>query len=170
MAHVVAEPCFDCKYTDCVVVCPVDCFYEGAQMLYIHPEECIDCEACVPECPVEAIFHEDNLPDDWKEFTALNAEESPKCPVITEKKDALEGESCTQGRVSCRGPASRGRSTPITPAIALGPGGGIHETSARRLAGPRSLASIRCFDRGPALRSLASRRPRSPRRRCGSSA
>ncbi len=96
MAHVVAEPCFDCKYTDCVVVCPVDCFYEGAQMLYIHPEECIDCEACVPECPVEAIFHEDNLPDDWKDFTALNAEESPKCPVITEKKDALEGSNCTQ--------------------------------------------------------------------------
>ena len=77
MAHVVAEPCFDCKYTDCVVVCPVDCFYEGAQMLYIHPEECIDCEACVPECPVEAIFHEDNLPDEWKEFTALNAEAYP---------------------------------------------------------------------------------------------
>ena len=48
MAHIVAEPCFDCKYTDCVVVCPVDCFYEGDQMLYIHPEECIDCEACVP--------------------------------------------------------------------------------------------------------------------------
>src|SRR5215210_7958570 len=98
MAHVVAEPCFDCKYTDCVVVCPVDCFYEGAQMLFIHPEECIDCEACVPECPVEAIFHEDNLPDDWKEFTALNAEESPKCPVINEKKDALEGESCTPAK------------------------------------------------------------------------
>ena len=80
MAHIVAEPCFDCKYTDCVVVCPVDCFYEGAQMLYIHPEECIDCEACVPECPVEAIFHEDNLPDEWKEFTALNAEESSQVP------------------------------------------------------------------------------------------
>ena len=80
MAHIVAEPCFDCKYTDCVVVCPVDCFYEGAQMLYIHPEECIDCEACVPECPVEAIFHEDNLPDDWKDFTALNAEECAQVP------------------------------------------------------------------------------------------
>jgi ferredoxin len=94
VAHIVAEPCFDCKYTDCVVVCPVDCFYEGAQMLFIHPEECIDCEACVPECPVEAIFHEDNVPDDWKEFTPLNAEEAPKCPVITEKKPALEGEGC----------------------------------------------------------------------------
>lgn len=94
MAHVVAEPCFDCKYTDCVVVCPVDCFYEGEQMLFIHPEECIDCAACIPECPVEAIFLEDDLPEEWKEFTALNAEMSPKCPVITEKKGALEGESC----------------------------------------------------------------------------
>ena len=69
-----------------------------SDQLYIHPDECIDCEACVPECPVEAIFHEDNLPDEWKEFTALNAEECPKCPVITEKKDALESESCDQSR------------------------------------------------------------------------
>ena len=76
MTHVVAEPCFGCKYTDCVVVCPVECFYEGDQMIYIHPDECIDCEACVPECPVEAIFHEDNLPAEWKEFTQLNAEMS----------------------------------------------------------------------------------------------
>ena len=87
MTHVVAEPCFACKYTDCVVVCPVECFYEGDQMLYIHPDECIDCEACVPECPVEAIFHEDNLPEEWKPFTELNAEMSPQLPVITEKKD-----------------------------------------------------------------------------------
>jgi ferredoxin len=94
MTHVVAEPCFGCKYTDCVVVCPVECFYEGEKMLYIHPDECIDCEACVPECPVEAIFHEDNLPEQWKDFTALNAEMSPQCPVITEKKEPLvkEGE------------------------------------------------------------------------------
>ena len=56
MAHVVAQPCFGCKYTDCVVVCPVECFYEGEQMLYIHPEECIDCEACVPECPEGVMF------------------------------------------------------------------------------------------------------------------
>ena len=96
MAHIVAEPCFDCKYTDCVVVCPVDCFYEGPQMLYIQPDECIDCEACVPECPVEAIFHEDNLPEQWKDFTALNAEMAKECPVINEKKDALEGESCNK--------------------------------------------------------------------------
>jgi ferredoxin len=91
MTHVVAEPCFGCKYTDCVVVCPVECFYEGEKMLYIHPDECIDCEACVPECPVEAIFHEDNVPEEWKDFTALNAEMAPQCEVITEKKEPLAG-------------------------------------------------------------------------------
>ena len=89
MTHVVAQPCFGCKYTDCVVVCPVECFYEGEKMLYIHPEECIDCEACVPECPVEAIFLEDNLPEEWADFTALNAELSLTCPVITEQKEPL---------------------------------------------------------------------------------
>ena len=83
MTHVVCAPCFNCKYTDCVVVCPVECFYEGEQMLYIHPDECIDCEACVPECPVEAIFHEDNVPEEWKEFTALNAELAPTLPVMS---------------------------------------------------------------------------------------
>ena len=87
MTHVVVQPCFGCKYTDCVVVCHVECFYEGEQMLYIHPEECIDCEACVPECPVEAIFHEDNLPEDQQPFLELNAELAPKCEVITEKAD-----------------------------------------------------------------------------------
>ncbi len=94
MAHVVCQPCFDCKYTDCVVVCPVDCFYEGPHMLYINPEECIDCEACVPECPVEAIFHEDNVPEEWKEYIELNRDEAPKYPVITEKKPPLEGPGC----------------------------------------------------------------------------
>ena len=89
MTHVVAHPCFGCKYTDCVVVCPVECFYEGEQMLYIHPEECIDCEACVPECPVEAIFQEDNLPEEWAAFTELNAELAAQSEVITEKKDPL---------------------------------------------------------------------------------
>jgi ferredoxin len=74
-----------------VVVCPVECFYEGEMMLYIHPDECIDCEACVPECPVEAIFHEDNVPEEWQSYIALNAEraQSGECPLITEKKDPL---------------------------------------------------------------------------------
>lgn len=91
MAHVVTEPCFGCKYTDCVVVCPVDCFREGDQMLYIDPDGCCDCEACVPECPVEAIYYEDNVPERWKEYIALNAEMAPRCPTITERKAPLAG-------------------------------------------------------------------------------
>ena len=89
MAHIVAQPCVGCRYTDCVVVCPVECFYEGEKMLYIHPEECIDCEACVAECPVEAIFHEDNVPADWKNYIEMNAEMAPKSKVITEKQKPL---------------------------------------------------------------------------------
>ena len=89
MAYVVTEPCFGCKYTDCVVVCPVDAFREGEGMLYIDPDACIDCDACRSECPVEAIFYEDNVPAQWKEYIALNAELAPKCPVITERKEPL---------------------------------------------------------------------------------
>jgi ferredoxin len=91
MAFVVAAPCFGCKYTDCVVVCPCECFHEGDQMLYIDPAPCIDCDACAPECPVEAIFYEDNLPAEWKEFIALNAEMSQKTPQITQRKKPLAG-------------------------------------------------------------------------------
>jgi len=67
----------------------VECFYEGELMLYIHPDECIDCEACVAECPVEAIFHQDNLLEDWSSYTAQNAEMAEQCKVITEKKTPL---------------------------------------------------------------------------------
>lgn len=89
MAHVVTQPCFGCKYTDCVVVCPKDCFHEGEQMLYIDAEECIDCEACVPECPVEAIFLDDNVPAEWRGFIELNAEMAPQTPSIVTKKSPL---------------------------------------------------------------------------------
>ena len=89
MTHVVAEPCFACKYTDCVVVCPVECFYEGEKMLYIHPDECIDCEACVPECPVEAIYAEEDVPGDQQDFIALNAELSREWKPITRTKESL---------------------------------------------------------------------------------
>ena len=74
MTFVVTESCIKCKYTDCVDVCPVDCFREGPNMLVIDPEECIDCTLCVPECPVEAIFAEDDVPDTQQAFIALNAE------------------------------------------------------------------------------------------------
>jgi ferredoxin len=93
MTMVVTEPCFGCKYTDCVTVCPCDCFHEREQMLYIDPEECTDCWACVTECPVEAIFHEDEVPENWTDYVALNAEMAPKCQTITEKKPPLCSES-----------------------------------------------------------------------------
>ena len=89
MTYIVAEPCIKCKYTDCVDVCPVDCFYEGENMLAIHPDECIDCGACVPECPVEAIFAEDELPEKWSDFLELNAKFCESWPNITDKQDAL---------------------------------------------------------------------------------
>ena len=73
MAYIVADPCVKCKYTDCVAVCPVDCFYEGKNMLVIHPDECIDCGACEPECPTTAIFEEADLPDKWEVYTPINA-------------------------------------------------------------------------------------------------
>lgn len=86
---VVTEPCFGCKYTDCVVVCPMECFYEGESMVYIHPDECIDCGACVSECPVGAIFYEEDVPAVWKDFIRLNREMAPQCPQITEKRPPL---------------------------------------------------------------------------------
>lgn len=89
MTYVVAEPCFGCKYTDCVVVCPMDCFHEGEQMLYIDPNDCVDCDACRPECPVEAIFPNEDIPKKWEGYIALNAEMTPICPSITERKEPL---------------------------------------------------------------------------------
>ncbi len=89
MAFVVTEPCFGCKYTDCVVVCPVDSFREGEQMLFIDPETCIDCQQCVAECPVEAIYFEDDVPPNQREYIQLNREMSKVCPQIVERKPPL---------------------------------------------------------------------------------
>ena len=78
MTFVVLENCIKCKYMDCVDVCPVDCFHEGPNFLVIDPDECIDCTLCVPECPVDAIVDEDDMPDDQQHFLALNEELSQK--------------------------------------------------------------------------------------------
>jgi len=88
MAYVVTEPCIRCKYTDCVDVCPVDCFYEAPEFLVIHPDECIDCGLCEPECPVDAIMHEDELPDSQLVFVKINEQLAEQLPVITQKKPA----------------------------------------------------------------------------------
>jgi ferredoxin len=111
MPFVVADPCVKCKYTDCVAVCPVDCFYEGKNSIAINPDECIDCGACEPECPTTAIFEESELPAKWaiykdinavvtgtKSFADIDASKWPahlkagdNWPNITEKKAALPG-------------------------------------------------------------------------------
>ena len=90
MPFIVTEACIKCKYTDCVEVCPVDCFHEGPNMLVIDPDECIDCTLCEPECPVEAIMSEDDVPAGLKDFIALNAELAKLWPVINEMKPAPE--------------------------------------------------------------------------------
>ena len=98
MAFVVCEPCHECKYTDCVTVCPMDCFYQDEKMLYIDPVECIDCGACVPECPVEAIFHEAAVPGQWTQYIQLNAERATALKQsggnITQRQEPLKGTGC----------------------------------------------------------------------------
>jgi ferredoxin len=86
MTYVVTENCIRCKYTDCVEVCPVDCFHVGPNFLVIDPDECIDCTLCVPECPVNAIYAEDDVPPEQKQFIQLNAELAKKWPTLTEKQ------------------------------------------------------------------------------------
>ncbi len=90
MTYVVTENCIKCKHTDCVEVCPVDCFHEGPNMLVIDPDECIDCSLCVPECPVDAIFADTDVPEDQQQFIALNEELSKEWPVINEMKGPPE--------------------------------------------------------------------------------
>ncbi len=89
MTHVVTEACIACKHTDCVDVCPVDAFRAGKNMLVIDPDECIDCAVCIPECPVEAIYAEEDVPSDQQEYLQLNADLARIWPVIARKQPAL---------------------------------------------------------------------------------
>jgi len=89
MTFIVTESCIRCKYTDCVEACPVDCFHEGPNFLVIDPEVCIDCAACVVECPVEAIFDVADLPPEQQHMISLNAELAHKWPVITERNGPM---------------------------------------------------------------------------------
>ncbi|WP_374503328.1 ferredoxin FdxA [Zoogloea sp.] len=88
MTYVVTESCIKCKHTDCVDVCPVDAFREGPNFLVIDPQECIDCTLCVPECPVDAIYAEDDVPDDQRHFIGLNEELAQVWKPIVEVKPA----------------------------------------------------------------------------------
>lgn len=89
MTHVVTDACVRCKYTDCVDVCPVQCFHEGPHFLVINPDECIDCAVCIAECPVGAIYDEKDLPAEFAHFLELNAKLAEQWPVIEDKKDPL---------------------------------------------------------------------------------
>lgn len=89
MTFVVTEPCFNCKHTECVEVCPCESFHEGETMVFINPESCIDCGACQVECPTDAIFPEHEVPDRWHDYILLNAEMVPSSPVITDRKQPL---------------------------------------------------------------------------------
>ena len=89
MTYVVTEACVRCKYTDCVAVCPVECFHEGPNFLVINPDGCIDCGVFVPECPVGAIYAEDDLPAGQEAFIALNAELAAVWPSIAEAREPL---------------------------------------------------------------------------------
>ena len=91
MTTVVTDNCRTCRFTDCVAVCPVECFHYDDEMLYIDPDVCIDCSACIPECPVQAIFEEDDLPDDKRNWIKINAEKAPKLPTCTESMEPLPG-------------------------------------------------------------------------------
>ena len=90
MTHIVTESCIKCRYTDCVDVCPVDCFRAGPNFLVIDPDECIDCAVCIPECPVDAIYAEEDVPEDQKDFIDLNAELSKDWPSITRAEEKAD--------------------------------------------------------------------------------
>ena len=89
MTHVVTDACINCRYTDCVAACPVDCFHVGPNFLVINPDECIDCAVCVPECPAEAIYAEEDVPAHQSEFIALNAKLAQQWQVISKQAPPL---------------------------------------------------------------------------------
>ncbi|CAN5635639.1 4Fe-4S binding protein [soil metagenome] len=94
MTYIVATPCVNCKYTDCAAVCPVEAFHETPDRLLINPDTCIDCDACLPECPVEAIFSDMSIPEEYLEWLEINAT-SDQYPIISVKQPALMAEGCT---------------------------------------------------------------------------
>lgn len=98
MTFVVTDNCINCKYTDCVEVCPVDCFYEGPNFLVIDPDVCIDCGLCEPECPAEAIFSEDELPEEQRHFLEINLELAQTWPSITTRKDPPRDAAAWDGK------------------------------------------------------------------------
>jgi ferredoxin len=118
MTHVVTEACIRCKYTDCVDVCPTDAFRAGRNMLVIAPDECIDCAVCIPECPVQAIFHEEDLPAAQRKFIPINADLSQRWPLISRRQpapDDAEHWAGVQDKADQLDPQPAGTTTPKNP-------------------------------------------------------
>lgn len=99
MAYVVTDNCTECRYTDCVAVCPVECFHGDEEMLYIDPDECIDCGACEPECPVNAIYEDGQVPDDKQGWIQINADRASGLPVIADKQEPLATAEAKKARL-----------------------------------------------------------------------
>ncbi len=102
MAYIVTEQCINCKHTDCVAVCPADAFHEGPNFVVINPDSCIECDLCVPACPVGAIYAPENIPDGQSDFIAINASLSASWPLITEQKEPMEAADSWRGQGSKR--------------------------------------------------------------------
>ena len=100
MTTVVTDKCSGCRFTDCISVCPLECFHYDEQMLYIDPGDCIDCGACLPECPVHAIYEEEDLPQGQEKWVQINAERAPGLPSCTEPMEPLPG---AEGRKAALG-------------------------------------------------------------------
>jgi ferredoxin len=98
MTHVVTEACIACRFTDCVSVCPVDCFHAGPNFLVINPDNCIDCGVCIPECPEEAIYADTDLPEDQMHFAKINEELARRWPVINEAEAHLPDAADFRGK------------------------------------------------------------------------
>jgi len=146
MPFVVTEPCIQCKFTDCVAACPVDCFRDGPNFLVIDPDECIDCGACVPECPVEAIFDAEAVPEEWTEYIDHNKKLAALWPSIRDATDPLptaDDWRKTEGKdqylhLDAEAAAALGRS-PYGPAPVKPPAAG--EAGRSEPAGPEAEAA-----------------------------
>ena len=143
MTHVVTESCIKCRYTDCVDVCPVDCFREGPNFLAIDPDECIDCAVCVAECPVNAIYAEEDVPGDQQHFTELNADLGEELAEHHQDQSAAAGSRRIQGREGKARPArTLSGARPALRAVAFGSNRDATQGIDRRVSTSYNFASL----------------------------
>ena len=176
MTYVIAQPCVDLKDRACVDECPVDCIYEGKRMLYIHPDECVDCGACEPVCPVEAIFYEDDTPEQWKDYYTANVDffDDLGSPGGAAKMGEIDKDHPFDRRPAAAGtrrvtPARRSRSrrAPVSARLPDFPWDHLHAVRRRARAHPDGIVDLSIgtpVDPTPeVVQDGAARRPRTPR-------